>query len=301
MNEVHAHMREMLEVGVMEPRQSPWCNTVVLVHKKDGGLHFCIDFHKLITRTKKDSYPLPPIQQTIESIVGAGYFSCLDLKTGFWQVAMDKASKQYTALTMGNIGYFECELMVFGLCNAPATFQRLMQNCLGKLKLMYCLIYLDDMIVFSKMKEEHLQHVYVVFDCFREHNLKLKSTKCEFFWSEIQLFGSSCFQEGVQPSKENLKVVAEFALPQTYIEIRAFLGLVGHYQWFIKRLAKIAQLLHEHLSGEGASKKSEWVMLTEEAQDAFTMLKKACLKAPVLALLTLISHSSWKLMPASLA
>ena len=152
---VCAHVKEMLELGAIHPSQSPWCNTVVLAHKKDRGLQFCIDFRKLNARTKKDSYLLSHIQEAIESLVGAGYSSCLHLKAGFWQIAMDEASKHYTAFIMGNIGFFECEYMLFGLCNAPATFPRLMQNCLGELNLTYCLIYLDDVIVFSKMEEEH--------------------------------------------------------------------------------------------------------------------------------------------------
>ena len=122
---------------------------MVLVWKKDGGLHFCIDFCCLNAHMKKDSYPLPRIQEALESLVGAGHFSCLDLKSGFWQLKMDKALKQYTAFTVGNLGFFECDWMPFGLCNAPATFQQLMQNCMGELNLIYCLIYLDDLIVFS--------------------------------------------------------------------------------------------------------------------------------------------------------
>ena len=131
-DEVHAHIKEMLKVGAICPSQSPWHNAVVLVHKKDGGLQFCIDFCKLNVRTKKDSYPLPQIQEAIESLVGAGYFSCLDLKAGFWQIAINKASKQYTAYTVENLGFIECKHMPFGLCNAPVTFQRLMQNCPGQ-------------------------------------------------------------------------------------------------------------------------------------------------------------------------
>ena len=107
MDEVQAHVKEMLEVGVICPSQCPWCNAVVLVCKKDRGLCFCIDFCKLNIRTKKDSYLLPQIQETIESLVGEGYFSCLDLKADFFQIARDKALKQYTAFTMGNLGFFE--------------------------------------------------------------------------------------------------------------------------------------------------------------------------------------------------
>ena len=183
--EVRNHLREMLESSAIRPSQSTWCNTVVLVQKKDGGLHFCIDFCHLNACMKKDSYPLPRIQEVLESLVGASHFSCLDLKSGFWQIRMDEASKQYTAFTVGNLGFFECDRMPFGPCNALATFQRLMQNCMGELNFIYCLIYLDDLIVFLQMAEEHLHQLHVVFDRLREYNLKLKPSKCSLFKKEI--------------------------------------------------------------------------------------------------------------------
>ena len=120
---------------------------------------------------KKDSYLLLRIQEALESLVGAGHFSCLDLKSGFWQIKKEEASKQYTAFTVGNLGFFECDHMPFGLCNVPAMFQWLMQNCLSKLNLIYCLIYLDDIIMFLQTAEEHLYWLPVVFNQFREYNL----------------------------------------------------------------------------------------------------------------------------------
>ena len=164
LDEVREHLKLMLNAGVVRPSNSPWCNTVVLVRKKDGSLHFCIDFRRLNALTVKDSHPLPHICETLESLAGAAHYSTFDLNSGFWQVPMDKESKQYTAFTLGSMGLYECESMPFGLCNAPPTFQRLMQNCLGKLNLTYCLIYLDDVIVFSEMPEEHLQRMHVVLD-----------------------------------------------------------------------------------------------------------------------------------------
>ena len=146
----------MLESGTIRPSQSAWCNAVELVWKKDGSLHFCINLCHLNARMKKDSYPLPRIQEELESLVGAGHFSCLDLKSGFWQIKMEEVSKQYTTFTVGNLGFFECNWMPFGLCNALATFQQLMQNCMGELNLIYCLMYLDDLIVFLQTMEEHL-------------------------------------------------------------------------------------------------------------------------------------------------
>ena len=175
----------MLESGTIHPSQSAWCNAVVLVRKKDGGLQFCIDFCCLNVHMEKDSYPLPRIQEVLESLVGAGHFSCLDLKLGFWQIKMEEVSKQYTAFTVGNLGFFKCDCMSFGLCNVPATFQRLMQNCLGELNLIYCLIYLDDIIVFLQTTEEHLHRLCMVFNRFWEYNLKLKPLKCSLFKEEI--------------------------------------------------------------------------------------------------------------------
>ena len=163
LDEVREHLKLMLDAGVVQPSNSPWCNVVVLVRKKDGSLHFCINFRRLNTLAVKDSHPLPRICETLESLAQAAHYSTFDLNSGFWLVPMDEESKQYTAFTLGSMGLYECESMPFGLCNAPPTFQRLMQNCLGELNLTYCLIYLDDIIVFSEMPEEHLQRMCVVF------------------------------------------------------------------------------------------------------------------------------------------
>ena len=159
LDEVREHLKLILDTRVIRPSNSPWCNAVVLVKKKDGSLRFCIDFRKLNSLTVKDSHPLPCICETLESLAGAAHFSTFDMNSGFWQVPMDEESKQYTAFTLGSMGLYECESMPFRLCNAPPTFQRLMQNCLGELNLTYCLIYLDDVIVFSDTPEEHLRRM----------------------------------------------------------------------------------------------------------------------------------------------
>ena len=159
LEEVRAHLKIMLDAGVIRLSNSPWCNTVVLVRKKDGSLHFCIDFRRLNTLTVKDSHPLPRICETLESLAGAAHYTTIDMNSGFWQVPMDEESKQYTTFTLGSMGLYECESMPFGLCNTLPTFQRLMLNCLGELNLTYCLIYLDDVIIFSRTEEEHLERV----------------------------------------------------------------------------------------------------------------------------------------------
>ena len=240
LDEVREHLKLMLDAGVIRPSNSPWCNAVVLVRKKDGSLRFCIDFRKLNSLTVKDSHPLPHICETLESLAGAAHYSTFDMNSRFWQVPMSPESKQYTAFTLGSMGLYECESMPFGLCNALPTFQRLMQNCLGELNLTYCLIYLDDVIVFSHTVEEHLERMRVIFDRLREHGLKLKPSKCEVFKTEINYLAHHVSKKGVQPSKKNLESIAQCPPPDTYTKVKSFVGLVGHYRRLIKGFAKIA-------------------------------------------------------------
>ena len=230
----------------------------------------------------KDSHPLPHICDTLESLVGAGHYSTFDMNSGFWQVLMDEESKQYNAFTLGSMGLYECESMPFGLCNAPPTFQRLMQNCLGELNLTYCLIYLDDVIIFSQM-EEHLERMQVVFDRLREYGLKLKPSKCEVFKTEINCLTHHVSKKGVLPSKKNLQAIAECPPPDTYTKVKSFVGLVGHYMRFIKGFANITAPLYDLTSGENKDKKSEHLDLPPEACEAFDRLKAACLQDPILS------------------
>ena len=281
--EVWMHLWEMLDSGAIHPSQSMWCNAVVLVQKKDGGLHFCIDFWCLNAQTKKDSYPLPIIQEALESLVGAGYFFCLDLKSRSWQIKMDESLRQNTKLTIGSVGFFKCDCMPFRLCNAPATFQWLMQNCLGELNLIYCLIYLDDIVVFSCTAEEHLHHLHVIFDQFREHNLKLKLLKCNFLRRKLPTCYIKSQRWEYEPANWMWRQLLRVQCLIQYTEVHAFLGLVGQYRRFIKGFACIAQPLNNHLTGEGTSRKSESVSLSEDYLKAFEALKEACMTAPMLA------------------
>ena len=229
-DEVREHLKLMLDAGAIQLSNSPWCNAVVLVWKRDGSLRFCIDFRILNSLTKKDSHPLPRICETLDSLIGAAYFSTFDLTSGFWQVPMAEESKQFTAFTLGSMRLFECDRMPFGLCNTPSTFQRLMQNCLGELNLTYCLIYLDDVIVYSKTLEEHLQRMRVIFDHLREYGLKLKPTKCNLFRMELIYLAHHVSKDGVKPSKKNVASIIACSPRKTYTDIRSFTGVVGHYR-----------------------------------------------------------------------
>ena len=187
--EVKKHLKEMLEIGAIRKSNSPWASAVVLVRKKDGSLRFCIDLHQLNSHTIKDAYSLPRIDETLDCLGGSIIFTSLDLKSGYWQVEMDEMSKQLTAFTVGPLGFYKCERMPFGLTSAPATFQSSVEGCPGDLYLNWCIIYLDDIIVFSKTPKEYIERLRGVFIKLVAAGLKLKPKKCEFFKSKIAYLG----------------------------------------------------------------------------------------------------------------
>ena len=154
----------MLEIGAIQRSISPWASPVVLVQKKDGGLRFCIDLRKLNNRMIKDAQSLPRIDDSLDCLDGATIFTSLDMQSGYWQVELTEANRPLTAFTLGPLWFYECVQMPFGLTNAPATFQQWMESCMGDLHLKWCIIYLDDTIIFSKIPEEHIQRLRGVFE-----------------------------------------------------------------------------------------------------------------------------------------
>ena len=293
--EVCTHLWEMLDSGMICPSQSVWCNVVVLVWKKDGGLCFCIAFCCLHACTKKDSYPLLRIQESLESLVAAGHFSCLDLKSGFWQIMMDELSKQYTAFTIGNLGFFKCDHMLWAVqhtshvseVNAKLPWGA-ESNILPHLPWWHSHFLTDSW--------EHLYCLHIVFDWVREHNLKLKPSKCSFFRKEITYLAHWISKNGMWSSNWNLEAITECVPSQMYTEVHAFLSLVGHYKRFIKRFTCISQPLSKYLTGEGASRKSEWVSLTEDALKVLKCWSRCVWQLPFWLLLTTLNHSCWRLM-----
>ena len=186
---------------------SPWASAVVLVKKKDGGLRFCIDLCKLNNRTVKDGYSLPRIEDTLDYLHDAVWFSTLDLKSGYWQGELEEEAKPLTAFTMGPLGFWECECMPFGLTNVPATVQRLVESCLGELHLNWCIIYLVDIIVFSWTPEEHVHRLRAVLYKLRAAGLNLKPSKCDLFRKEINYVGHVVSNEGVSTDPDKTKSV----------------------------------------------------------------------------------------------
>ena len=281
--EVRQHIQEMLEIGAIKHSCSPWASAVVLVRKKDGSLRFCIDLRKLNQRTVKDAYSIPRIEESLDCLSGAEWFTMVDLKWGYWQVEMDDDSKIYTAFDVGPLGFYQCERMPFGLTNAPATFQRLMESCLGDLHLNWCLIYLDDVIVFSKTPEEHLDRLKVVFEKLTEAGLKLKPSKCEFFRSEVTYLGHIVSKEGIATSPDKIQTIVDWKTPICVRDVRSFLGFAGYYRRFIKGFSKIAKPLHRLMSGLTTPRSNPAIEWTEECQEAFSILKQLCSEAPILA------------------
>ena len=286
-DEVKSHLQEMLDLGAIRPSNSPWASAIVLVRKKDGRLRFCIDLRKLNNRMVKDAYSLPRIESILDSLGGAQIFSTLDLKAGYWQVEMAEECKAYTAFTCGPLGFYECDTMPFGATNAPATFQRLMHDCLGELNMNWCIVYLDDIIIFSDTKEEHLKRLEAVFQKLFAAGLKLKPSKCFFFREEIEYLGHVVSGKGISTNPKKIEAVSKWPTPKTVYDVRSFLGFVGYYRRFIKNFSRITKPIREVITGlENQSKraaKKTYIEWTDAANAAFEHLKTMCVSTPILA------------------
>ena len=290
--EVRKHLQEMLALDAIRVSQSPYASPVVLIRKPNGKIRFCIDFRKLNSRTKKDAYALPRISEMFDSLHGARWFSCLDIKSAYWQVEVEEADKEKTAFTVGPLGFYECNRMPFGLSNAPATFQRLMENCFGDMNMQSCLIYLDDIVVFSRTFEEHVQRLSMVFERLIDAGLKLSPEKCKLFQDRIKYLGHIVSVDGISTDPEKIRCVKEWPVPQNISQLQSFLGFVGYYRRFIKDFSKVSRPLYEMLKGSGCNKKkqkrkqssqSKKFVWQEQHQLAFDKLISMCCNAPVLA------------------
>ena len=195
---------------------------MVLVCKKDGSLQFCIDLRKLNNQTIKDAQSLPRIEDSLDCLNGAAIFTSLDLQSGYWQVEMTEDSKPLTTFTVGPLEFYECVWMPFGLTNAPATFQRLMETCLGEMHPKWCIIYLDDIIVFSKTPEEHIERFSGVFEKLTAAGLRPKPSKCEFFKLRVKYLGHIVSKNGIETNPGKIEAIEKWPVPKTVTEVRSF-------------------------------------------------------------------------------
>ena len=278
--EVAKQLRKMRQMQVVQPSKSPWSSPVVLVRKKDGSHRFCIDYRGLNAVTKGDSFPLPRIDDLLDDLGNARYFSTLDLASGFWQIPVHKKSQEKTAFSTP-FGLFEFRKMPFGLKNAPSVFQRLMQQVLAGVNPdqgpNFVAAYIDDLLVFSSSLQTHLDHLYHVMKRIREVGLKVNPSKCQFIRQEVEYLGHVITPEGLRPNDKLIKAVKEYTLPKNVQELKRFLGLASYYRRFVHQFSRVAQPLHRLTC---KNTEFDW---SDECQSAFERLKELLVTSPILA------------------
>lgn len=284
---VKEHINQLLGAQVIRESCSPFASPIVLVKKKDGSLRLCVDYRQLNSRTRKDAFPLPRIEESLDALTGARWFSTLDLASGYNQVPVAEADRSKTAFCTP-FGLFEWNRIPFGLCNAPSTFQRLMQRIFGDQQCQSLLLYLDDIVVFSSTFPQHLERLEVVLQRLQQEGLKAKLSKCLFFQQEVSYLGHVISANGVSTDPGKVEVVANWRPPTTIVELRSFLGFASYYRRFVEGFAKLAAPLHRLVAelGGSKSKRSEHRVVekwTGEHQQSFEALKSRLTTAPVLA------------------
>ncbi|MCG8047712.1 MAG: reverse transcriptase, partial [Candidatus Thiodiazotropha endolucinida] len=262
-----AEIEQMLKRGIIEPSSSPWSSNVVLVSKKDGGLRFCVDYRVLNSLTKKDAYPLPPVAECLDALAGSKWYSTMDLNSGFWQVGLERSSRECSAFST-SLGLFHFTVMPFGLANSPSTFHRLMETVFRTLQWRELLIYMDDILSMSCSFDEGIERLGRIFERLRAANLKLKPSKCLFFQKETKFLGHIVSSKGVATDPEKVSSILDWPPCRTAKQCRSFLGLASYYRQFCPGFAEVARPLHK-LCEKGA--KFIWDSL---AQAAFDNLKK---------------------------
>ena len=268
-------LNKMLEAGVIRPSTSDWASVPVLIRKKDNSVRWCLDYRLLNSKTVKDRFPLPIIEDCLDTLQGNKFFNTLDLCSGYYQIKIEETDCKKTAFTT-RYGLFEHTRMGMGLCNAPATFQRAMQLVLRGLLWTEVLVYIDDVIVLGKDFEEALQHLRHVFQRLRDHNLKLKPRKCELFQQEVLFLGKLVNEKGISIAPSKIEAVTNWPVPTNAKNLMSFLGFANYHRDHIKYFADLSFCLYElaHSTGE--------FLWLERHQEAFQNLKKALTSAPCL-------------------
>lgn len=266
----------MLKAGVIEESNGAWGFPVVLVKKKDGSVRFCVDYRALNGVTKRDVYPLPRIDETLEALGGARLFTTLDLQAGYWQITVARGDRDKTAF-LTKRGLYRFKRMPFGLTNAPATFQRLMNGVLRGLTWTTCLVYLDDIVIFTKGDiERHIVELASVLERLAIAGLSLKLKKCMFVTESMEYLGHTLSAQGVQPTERLVNAVKDFPRPGDPTEVKRFVHLAGYYRKFIAGFGSIAEPMTRLLK-----KSCSW-QWTEEQEFAFERIKHLLTTRPVL-------------------
>ena len=273
-------LNELLQKHFIEKSTSQYASPVIIVPKKDGKIRLCIDYRKLNAKTVKEIYPMPRIDSTLDRLHGTKIFTTLDLKSGYYQVPVAEEDRHKTAF-ITKYGLFQWTCMPFGLCNAPATFQRVMDAVLQGLNWQCCLVYLDDIIIYSKDIHEHAKHLEQVFTALSKANLKLNVAKCNFAKEELRYLGHVVTANGIQPDNLKIEPISKLPNPRNVNEVRALLGMLGYYRRFIKNFATLAEPLTRLLKEDV---KFTWGIEQEQSK---TTLLKSMISQPILA------HPDW--------
>jgi transposase InsO family protein len=296
LNDARSHIHDLLDAGIIRDSSSPYASPIVLVRKRDGSIRLTVDYRKLNRLTVKDAYNLPRIEDAFTKLSGAKWFSTMDLRSGFYQVKMHPADREKTAF-VSPLGFYEFNRMPQGITNAPATFQRLMENCVGSMNLQQVLAFLDDLIVFSRSLEEHEVALRRVFQRLRKYGLKLSPGKCHFFQRSVRYLGHVISEKGVQTDPEKISVVKDWPRPANMKELKSFLGFAGYYRRFVEKFSAVAKPLNELLhgytkqNGKGQGRTDHarvrqpfGELWTSGCEQAFNTLRDRLVEAPVLAI-----------------
>nr|AAL77161.1 Putative polyprotein [Oryza sativa Japonica Group] len=275
--EVKKQVDEQLQKGYIRPSTSPWGAPVIFVEKKDKTKRMCVDYRALNEVTIKNKYPLPRIDDLFDQLKGAKVFSKIDLRSGYHQLRIREEDIPKTAFTT-RYGLYECTVMSFGLTNAPAFFMNLMNKVFMEFLDKFVVVFIDDILIYSKSEEEDEQHLHLVLEKLKEHQLYAKFNKCDFWLTEVKFLGHVITAQGVAVDPSNVESVTKWTPPKTVSQIRSFLGLAGYYRRFIENFSRIARPMTQLL------KKDEKFKWTAECDKSFEELKKKLVSAPVLIL-----------------
>ncbi|KAJ9556252.1 LOW QUALITY PROTEIN: hypothetical protein OSB04_010866 [Centaurea solstitialis] len=277
MQELSNQLEELLEKGFIRPSSSPWGAPILFVKKKDGTLRMCIDYRELNKLTVKNRYPLPRIDDLFDQLQGAAWFSKIDLRSGYHQLKVKEEDVHKTAFRT-RYGHYEFVVMPFGLTNAPAAFMDLMNRVCRPLLDRSVIVFIDDILIYSKTKEDHVEHLREVLEILRKEQLYAKFSKCDFWLQEVQFLGHLVNREGIKVDPAKVEAVMKWETPKSPTEIRSFLGLAGYYRRFIQDFSKVAVPLTK------LTRKNVSFVWGEEQQSAFETLRQKLCEAPVLTL-----------------
>ncbi|GJW87953.1 putative reverse transcriptase domain-containing protein [Tanacetum coccineum] len=277
MKELSEQLKELSDKGFIRPSSSPWGAPVLFVKKKDGSFRMCIDYRELNKLTVKNRYPLPRIDDLFDQLQGSSVYSKIDLRSGYHQLRVREEDIPKTAFRT-RYGHYEFQVMPFGLTNAPAVFMDLMNRVCKPYLDKFVIVFIDDILIYSKNKQEHEEHLKIILELLKKEELYAKFSKCEFWISKVQFLGHVIDSEGIHVDPAKIEAIKDWTSPKSPTEIRQFLGLAGYYRRFIEGFSKIAKPMTKLTQKKV---KFEW---GDKQEAAFQLLKQKLCSAPILAL-----------------